>query len=107
MSFLGPTPHGDAMSDVELVAAIRGIVLKHSRIRLAQISEGHTLARDLGFDSLAFLLTLSDLEDRLRFPFPLERVDELRDISFGDLVRLVSDERTRARGIAAETLGAS
>ncbi len=91
------------MPDVDLVAAIRQIVTKHCRIRLAEIQDRHTLARDLGYDSLAYLLTLSDLEDRFKFHYPLEKVDELRDISFRDLVRLVAEGR--ARVLAGETDG--
>lgn len=82
------------MTEVEWAATVRQIVVAHSRIDVAEIHETHVLARDLGFDSLAFLLTLADLEERLRFRFPLEEVDRLRDISVGDLVRLVAAHRS-------------
>lgn len=76
-------------ADERIVAVVREIVTKHARNPVPRVEEHHALGRDLGFDSLAFLLTLSDLEDRLGFHLPLEEVDQLRDISFGDLVRRV------------------
>ena len=69
---------------------VREIVRAHARVDVVDVLESHVLTRDLGFDSLAFLLALSDLEDRLRFRFPLEEVDRLRDISVAELVRLVA-----------------
>ena len=78
------------MPDIDMVATIRDIVRAHSRNGVTEIRDRDILASDLGFDSLAFLLTLSELEERLRFRFPLEDVDRLRDISVGDLVRLVA-----------------
>jgi len=80
------------MTESSRDATIREIVRAHSRIDVAEILDSHVLTRDLGFDSLAFLLTLSDLEDRLRFRFPLEEVDHLRDISVAGLSRLVAAE---------------
>ena len=73
------------------LAAVREIVRAHARVQVPEILETHVLARDLGFDSLAFLLTLGDIEDRLRFRFPLEEVDRLRDISVGELARLIPE----------------
>jgi acyl carrier protein len=84
------------MTEDSRAATVRQIVRAHARIDLAEILDGHVLTRDLGFDSLAFLLTLSDLEDRLRFRFPLEEVDRLRDISVAELVRLVETEHAPA-----------
>jgi acyl carrier protein len=81
------------MFEADLAAAVRRIVMRHSQIPHVHLQDGHILARDLGFDSLAFLLTLTDLEEGLRFRFPLERVGELRDLSVGELVRLVARER--------------
>ena len=82
------------MTEFEWAATVREIVVAHSRIDVAELDESHVLARDLGFDSLAFLLTLADLEEKLHFRFPLEEVDHLRDISVGDLVRLIATHRT-------------
>jgi len=85
------------MTRLELTAMVREIVRSHARIAVAEIDDRQILSRDLGFDSLAFLLTLSDLEDRLRFRFPLENVERLRDVSFGELVHLIaSQESSRA-----------
>ena len=86
------------MTRVELTTAVRDIVRSHARIAVPEIEDRQILSRDLGFDSLAFLLTLSDLEDRLRFRFPLEEVDRLRDISVADLVRLVAAQGGEALG---------
>ena len=95
------------MTESSRVAAVREIVRAHSRVDVPELLDSQILTRDLGFDSLAFLLALSDLEDRLRFRFPLEEVDRLRDISVGDLVRLVV---ARASGLdvslGGEPLGA-
>lgn len=95
------------MSEGNLVATIRDIVRGHARIGVTEVRDSDVLASDLGFDSLAFLLTLSELEERLRFRFPLEEVDRLRDISVGDLVRLVAAQ-TVGVGLPADggTLGA-
>jgi acyl carrier protein len=91
------------MLDGEFVSAIREIVGRHCRIRHPEIEDRHTLARDLGYDSLSYLLTLSDLEARFKFHYPLEKVDQLRDISFRDLVRLVAEGRAGA--LVGETDG--
>jgi len=87
-----------AMTGSSRDAIVREIVRAHARIDVLDVLETHVLTRDLGFDSLAFLLALSDLEDRLRFRFPLEEVDRLRDISVADLVRLVAAQGGEALG---------
>jgi len=95
------------MTEDARVTTVREIVRAHARIDVAEILGGHILTRDLGFDSLAFLLTLSDLEDRLRFRFPLAEVDRLRDISVADLVRLVAaEDPASGLTLGGETLGA-
>jgi len=87
-----------AMTGSSRNAVVREIVRAHARIDVGEILESHVLTRDLGFDSLAFLLALSDLEDRLRFRFPLEEVDRLRDICVADLLRLVAAQGGEALG---------
>ena len=87
-----------AMTGGPTEAIVREIVRAHARIDVGDILESHVLTRDLGFDSLAFLLALSDLEDRLGFRYPLEDVDGLRNISLGDLVRLVGTQGGEALG---------
>jgi len=87
-----------AMTGSSRDAIVREIVRAHARIDVGEILESHVLTRDLGFDSLAFLLALSDLEDRLRFRFPLEEVDRLRDICVADLLRLVAAQGGEALG---------
>lgn len=69
---------------------IHQIIRTHARIKPDIIERDHVLTRDLGFDSLAFLLAVSDLEDRVGFTFPLERVEELSQITVGELLALVS-----------------
>ena len=46
--------------------------------------------------SLAFLLTLSDLEGRFRVAFPVEKVKDLRSLRFKDLVSFVHRELARS-----------
>lgn len=77
------------MKDTDFKEVVRSVVAKHSRIHLDPIEPSHRLAADLGFDSLAFLLTLSDLEDRIAFRFPEGEGDSLQDMSVGELERLV------------------
>lgn len=73
---------------------LREIVLKNSRLRLETIPE-RTPVRELGFDSFALLSTLADLEERFGLEFPLERIEELGDLAFGELVSLVRAELHR------------
>lgn len=80
------------MEEADPVEVVRAIVRKHSRVPVPCVRDADVLTRDLGFDSMAFLLLLSDLETHLGVAFPLERIDELRDISFRDLARLVVRE---------------
>ena len=77
------------MSESKVAEAAREIVLRHARIKVPTLRPDHRLARDLGFDSLAYLLTVSDLEDRLGFVFPLERVDSLREATFAEVVQFL------------------
>ena len=80
------------MNEPELEAALAGIVIKNSRVQVKSVAREQCLAADLGFDSLAFLLTIGDLEERFGIAFPLERIEELSDITFGELVGLVRRE---------------
>lgn len=81
------------MKDTDLGEVVRTVVARHSRIRVDPIERSHRLAADLGFDSLAFLLTLSDLEDRIGFRLPEGEGESLQDISVGELERLVREVR--------------
>jgi len=83
------------MSPAELRTALEAIVVRNSRLKLAAVEDGQRLAVDLGFDSLAFLLAVGDLETQLQITFPLDRVDDLRNMTFRDLVGIVSEERSR------------
>ena len=73
-------------------SALLAVVMKNSRLELSSVAAGDTLAGDLGFDSLAFLSLLSDLEDTFGIPLPVEAVDELKDITFGQLTRMIEDK---------------
>jgi acyl carrier protein len=96
------------MHDDAVRATVRAIVSQHSRVPIEPVEASHRLAADLGFDSLAFLLTLSDLEDRVGFHFPVDDDDNLRDISVGELERLVIDSRAEAsRGGSRPAVDAS
>ena len=70
---------------------LRGIVKRNSRAEPDVIAHEHKLAGDLGFDSLAFLMLIGDLEQKFQLVVPMEKVEEFRDISFGDLVGMVAD----------------
>jgi acyl carrier protein len=83
------------MSPTELRNALESIVVRNSRLKLAAVQDGDRLAVDLGFDSLAFLLAVGDLETQLKVNFPLDRIDDLRNLTFRDLVGIVADERAR------------
>lgn len=78
-------------------AALRAIVIKNSRLPIKTVDDEAFLVADLGFDSLAFLMTLSDLEDKFRIVLPVEKVDEFKDLSFRELVSLVAKELPRAK----------
>ena len=77
------------MDEAQLEAALAEIAHKHARLEVAAVQPGHALSADLGYDSLALLMLLSDLEDRFKLEFPLERIEELQDVTFGQLVELV------------------
>lgn len=83
------------MSPTELRETLESIVVRNSRLKLAAVEDGQRLAVDLGFDSLAFLLAVGDLESQLKVTFPLDRIDDLRNLTFRDLVGIVSEERSR------------
>ncbi len=86
---------GEIMSPTELRRTLESIVIRNSRLKLTGVEDGHRLAVDLGFDSLAFLLAVGDLESQLAITFPLDRIDDLREMTFRDLIGIVSEERTR------------
>lgn len=83
------------MADTSVEEVLREIVSRHRRLRETPLHGGQTLAGDLGFDSLAFLMLLTDLEQAFGVEFPVERIDELQDLTFADLVRLVGERVER------------
>jgi acyl carrier protein len=94
------------MTESDRASIVRQIVREHARIDAGDPHDGQVLTRDLGFDSLAFLLTVSDLEGRLGFRFPLEQVDRLREISVADLVSLVAGAAAAPPATGGTALGA-
>ena len=90
----GDGPDTEAMRSM-VDAVLREIVVRNSRLRIESIRDGDTLAGDLGFDSFAFLMALTDLERSLDFHLPLERIEELRALSFRELVTFVHSEKLR------------
>lgn len=83
------------MSPSELRTALESIVVRNSRLKLASVEDGQRLAGELGFDSLAFLMAVGDLETQLKIDFPLDRIDDLRNLTFRDLLGIVHEERSR------------
>lgn len=86
------------MPETSLAEELRGILARHAPIKGVPITDGLHITRDLGFDSMAFFLTLTDLEDRFGIRMPFEAIDALQDITFGELVRRVAEEWERASG---------
>lgn len=82
------------MDRVRVASALRSILSGHAKIAVEPIEDHHVLTRDLAFDSLAFVLSMTDIEQQLKVAMPLERIDELQDITFGELVSLVHGLRT-------------
>lgn len=80
------------MSDRQVADAMHRIVLRHRRVGSGPVGDGEKLAADLGYDSMAFLMLISDLESEFALEVPLERIDELQDLSVGRLIELVRVE---------------
>jgi acyl carrier protein len=85
------------LNEAQIADPLREIILRHARLPIETIDDNTRLAADLGFDSLAFLLTISDLEAAFGMTFPLEHVDDLRDVNFKDLVRIVARQSDRSQ----------
>ncbi len=85
------------MEPRSIEVALRDIVTRNSPFTIQSFSDKDVLTRDLGFDSLAFLTTLTELERELNVTFPLVKIDELREISFGEFVHLITEEKSRTR----------
>ena len=79
----------------DTVETVVRTIVEHARIRPPEVQEHHVLTRDLGFDSLAMLLTLGDLEQRLGFEYPVERLDDLSTISVAELIGMVRVDSAR------------
>lgn len=80
------------MGDRRVADALQRIVLRHRRVGSGPVVPDERLAADLGFDSMAFLMLISDLEADFGLEVPLERIDELQDLTVGRLTELVQAE---------------
>lgn len=65
---------------------LREAVAKHSRIRLNGVRLEDRLAGELGYDSLAFVNLVLDLEDRLGIEVEPAEFAGLREVTFRDLL---------------------
>lgn len=83
------------MDRAQIEAALKPILIKNSALSIKSVAAGDSLVEDLGFDSLAFLMTLADLEARFDAKFPVERAEDLRTLRFEDLVLFVERELAR------------
>lgn len=73
----------------ELESKLRSIVLQHSRIKAREATAESVLTRDLGFDSMAFLLTVSDIDEEYAVELEIEKIEDLANLTFGQLCDLV------------------
>ena len=78
------------MESVELSSALREILIKNSRLRLAAIRDEDRLAADLGYDSFAMLNAVLEIEDRFGIEVDAARLHNLREMTFRELVELVA-----------------
>ena len=83
------------MIEDEAAGAIRAIVLEHARVRVDALRDDHRLTADLGFDSLAFLMSVADVEELFAIHFPLEGAGDLDHVTLGDFIQQI--RRVRAR----------
>lgn len=95
------------MNPVQIETPLAEIVRKNARLEVRSIEPDQTLTGNLGYDSLAFLMLLSDLEEAFGVVFPLDRIDELQDLTFRRLVDLVSAHAAGGTTRAATAGGAT
>ena len=80
-----------------LADVLREIVRKHAAFAVGAIAEDDLVTGDLGLDSLGLLLSLGDVEERLGFSFPMERLGDVRELRFGAFVDLVRSALNQPR----------
>lgn len=76
---------------------LKDIIRRNSRFELESIEADQLLARDLGFDSLALVLALSEAESAFEVNIPMEDLGSFHDLSFGGLVSMIVGLRTGTR----------
>jgi acyl carrier protein len=86
------------MEGAEMESVLRGIVVKNAPRQIESVAHEHRLAEDHGLDSLAFVLSIADLEERLGVVIAPERAGEMAGLTFGELVALVRREREGGDG---------
>jgi acyl carrier protein len=76
------------MTRTEIEELLRGIIVKNSRVGVRTVEDDHLLVRDAGLDSLGLVGTLAEVEERLGITFPVEKLEELGELTFRGLVQL-------------------
>ena len=54
------------MDGQNVEALLRGIIVKNSRLPIRSLADDQVLAGEIGFDSLALVMTLAELEELRR-----------------------------------------
>jgi len=84
---------------------LRTIIAKHARVPVRSLAVDEALVEEAGFDSLALVMTLAELEETFRITFPVERVEEPARLTFRELAGLVHEEVGRTGPAAARPAG--
>jgi acyl carrier protein len=74
---------------------LREIIARHARVPVQSLAEDEALVGEAGFDSLALVMTLAELEETFRIRFPVEKVEDPACLTFRQLAGLVFDEVRR------------
>lgn len=77
------------------------IVLRNTKLPIHAVEREHRLGADVGLDSLGMIMTLAEVEERYETSFPSDMVENLPDLTFGSLLRIVQEgleRRSRIHG---------
>ena len=83
----GPEPGGPVPEWI--LARTADVLRRLAPSAPAEVSPGHLLLDDLGFDSLALVKTVVAVEDAFGIELPEHRLHELRTATVLDLARLI------------------
>ena len=86
------------LDEQQLNSLVTEIVLRNSRLPIEHLAQEQVLGGETGHDSLALIRALTEIEDRLGITFPVEEVEEITELSHGELLRLVREQVQSARG---------